>query len=110
MGGASDPGYCEYVSDGGGDADNCRVYWRENMPPLSSRGGNDGVKGGIGERFGLAPLGPGFDGRFFFPASADLIPWVGTISECCCSGESDEDPARRSKSSRRRLSFLPALC
>ena len=61
------------MKDGGGDADNCRVYWRENMPEVSSRGGNEGVNGGIGDRSGLAAFGPGFDGRFFFPASPGLI-------------------------------------
>jgi hypothetical protein len=31
---------------------------------------------------------------------------VEASSECCCSGDADDEPARRSKSSSLRLSFL----
>lgn len=31
---------------------------------------------------------------------------VDASSECCCSGDADDEPARRSKSSSLRLSFL----
>ena len=101
---------------GGGEAESCLVYCRENMLDGSSRP-EEGVEWLLALRIGpdaevccccCCCCCCAFIRRFLAASSSLGRIWLaGASSACTCSGEADEDPARRSRSSMRLLSFLP---
>lgn len=98
-----------YENTGGGDADSWRVHCWANMVPRSSDGAEDSdeTRRSAGEACVCALRSVALV-RGLLERVLDGLA-LGGSSAGDCSGEA-EDAARLSRSSRRRLSFLPIEC